>query len=100
MSVSRNVSAWIRGNPWAAEFTAALLGLALGVGVMPMLIYYAGAGTLGRYDGASLERQYASLFAGLQEPSVPCWVVILGPYGLFLLWRGLAAWWRLSAKLA
>ena len=28
------------------------------------------------------------------------WVVLLGPYGLYLLFKGLRGWWRASANLA
>lgn len=77
----------------------AAAGLLLGLALMPVLIFYAGVATLGRYDGASLARLYASLFAGLREASIASWVVFLGPYGLYLLFRALRAWWRASARL-
>ena len=35
-----------------------------------------------------------SLFAGLGQGSIASWVVVLGPYGLYLLFKGLRAWWR------
>ena len=40
--------------PWAAELAVAALGLLLGVALMPVLIFYAGVATLGRFEGASL----------------------------------------------
>ncbi len=40
-----------------------------------------------------------SLFQGLQEASIASWVVLLGPYGLYLLFRTLRGWWRASARL-
>ncbi len=55
--------------------------------------------TLGRYDGAGLGRLYHSLLSGLGQASIASWVVLLGPYGLYLLFRGLRAWWRGSAHL-
>ena len=78
------------------------LGICLFVGVvlMPMLIFYVGAAALGRYEGAALGHLYGSVFAGLREPSTAAWIVILGPYGLFVLFRALRAWWRASVKLA
>jgi hypothetical protein len=67
---------------------------------MPLLIFYGGAATLGRYEGASLGHLYRSLFAGLGDASIASWVVFLGPYGLYLLFKVLRAWWRASAHLA
>jgi hypothetical protein len=85
-------------RPWAAELVAAAIGLLLGVTLMPVLIFYAGVAALGRFDGASLGHLYSSLFAGLREASIASWVVFLGPYGLYLLFRALRAWWRGSAR--
>ncbi len=71
--------------------------LLTGIGVMPLLIFYAGVATLGRYEGASLGRLYGSFFAGLGQASTASWVVLAGPYGLYLLFKGLHAWWRVGA---
>jgi hypothetical protein len=86
-------------RPWAAELIVAALGLLFGVALMPALIFYAGVSALGRYEGASLGNLYASLFSGLREGSVASWVVFLGPYGLYLVLRGIRGWWRVSARL-
>ena len=82
------------------ELALAALGLLIGAGVMPVLIFYAGAASLGRYEGASLGRLYQSLLQGLREGSIAAWLVLLGPYGLYLLFRSLRAWWRASDRLA
>jgi hypothetical protein len=66
---------------------------------MPLMIFYAGVASLGRYEGGSLGQIYSSLFAGLGQASTASWVVILGPYGLYLLFKLLRVWWRLSSKL-
>ena len=87
------------GSPWSAELGLAAIGLLIGVALMPVLIFYAGAATLGRFEGASLGRLYHSLFLGLGEASIASWAVLLGPYGLYLLFKGLKAWWRASAGL-
>jgi hypothetical protein len=84
-------------SPWSVELGAAVLGLLLGIGLMPILIFYAGVFTLGRYDGAGLGPMYRSLWTGLGNTSVASWAVLLGPYGFYLLFRGLRAWWRASA---
>jgi hypothetical protein len=55
--------------------------------------------TLGRFDGASLGALFSSIFVGLKEASIASWVVLLGPYGLYLSFRALRLWWRASAKL-
>ncbi len=86
-------------RPWAAELVMAGIGLLLGVALMPVLIFYAGVATLGRFDGASLGNLYSSLFLGLREASIASWVVFLGPYALYLMFRALRAWWRASARL-
>jgi hypothetical protein len=99
MSVHRFLSRLGLGSPWSAELGLAAIGLLIGAGLMPVLIFYAGAATLGRFEGASLGRLYHSLFLGLAEASIASWTVLLGPYGLYLLFKGLKAWWRASARL-
>ena len=86
-------------SPWSVEVAIALLGLVAGVGLMPVLIFYTGATALGRYEGASLGRLYHSVFVGLGEGSVASWIVFLGPYGLYLLFKALRAWWRAGTHL-
>lgn len=85
---------------WARE--AALAGLALGVGfgLMPLLIFLAGSLTLGKYENAGAARLYASIYQGLAAGSVASWVIVLGPYGLMLLFRGLRLWWRAGERPA
>lgn len=87
-------------QPLVLELIGLGVCLFLGIVLMPALIFYLGVASLGRYEGAALGQLYASVFAGLKEPSSAAWIVILGPYGLFLLFRALRAWWRASAKLA
>jgi hypothetical protein len=86
-------------SPWSVELALGVLGLLLGATLMPILIFYAGAATLGRYEGASLGRLYHSLLAGLSQASIASWTVLLGPYGLYLLFKGLRAWWRAGAQV-
>jgi hypothetical protein len=86
-------------SPWSVELALAGLGLLIGIGVMPILIFYAGVASLGRYEGASLERLYQSLFAGLSQASIASWVVLLGPYGLYLLFKALRLWWRAGTQI-
>lgn len=84
-------------SPWSVELALAALGLLVGVVLMPVLIFYVGVATLGRYEGASLGHLYRSLFLGLGEASIASWAVLLGPYALYLLFKGLRAWWRAGA---
>ena len=88
------------GSPWSVELALAALGLLVGAALMPLLIFYAGAATLGRYEGASLGHLYQSQFRGLGAGSIASWVVLLGPYGFYLFCKGLRSWGRASARLA
>jgi hypothetical protein len=90
---------WLK-QPWGFELAVALVSLVFGVALLPLLIFYVGVATLGRYEGAGPLHLYGSLFAGLKEGSPAAWLVILGPYGLYLLFRALRAWWRASAQWA
>lgn len=74
--------------------------MALGFGILPALIFFAGSATLGRYEGASLAGVYDGVYRGLEAGSLASWIVVLGPYGLCLLFRALRLWWRSSARLA
>lgn len=82
------------------QLAIAALGLVIGAGLMPLLIFLAGTATLGRYEGASLGNIYRSLYSGLRSGSTSAWIVLIGPYGFYLLFKGLKLWWRTSAKFA
>jgi len=82
---------------WSREFWLAAIALVVGIAVMPMLIFFTGANLLGRYEGASLLGLYASIFGGLKAGWASAWIVFLGPYGLYLTFRLLTVWWRVSA---
>ncbi len=86
-------------SSWSVELALAALALLMGIGLMPILIFYAGTAALGRYEGASLGHLYNSQFAGLGQASIAAWTVLLGPYGLYLLFKALRAWWRAGARL-
>ena len=75
----------------------AVMVLALGFGLLPLLIFYAGSLTLGRYDGASVAGLYGSVYRGLGEGSLTSWIVVFGPYGLYLIFKALRLWWRAGA---
>jgi hypothetical protein len=90
----------VAANGPLGSVLAALLWVLAGVGLLPALIFLSGIALLGRYEGASLARTYSSIFAGLGQGSPAAWGVVLGPYVLFLLFKGLMAWWRITARWA
>jgi hypothetical protein len=85
---------------WTRELVRAAVALAAGFGVMPVAIFYAGAWALGRYEGAGAGRIYKGIYQGLQSGSLASWVVVLGPLGFYVIFKGLRQWWRASARLA
>ena len=100
MGIKSALDDFAETRPWAVELVAAGVALVFGVALMPVLIFYTGAATLGRYEGASVGKLYSSLIQGIGESSVASWAVLLGPYGLYLLFKLLRAWWIASSKLA
>lgn len=87
-------------SDWARELAVAAIALGVGFGLMALLIFAAGSSLLGRYDGASIAGIYDSLYRGLGDGSLASWIIVLGPYGFYLLFKGLRLWWRASANLA
>jgi hypothetical protein len=85
---------------WLQEAVLAGITLAIGFGLLPLLIFLVGSSLLGRYEGGSAGRIYYSVYHGLGANSLASWIVVLGPYGLYLIFRGLKFWWRTSARLA
>jgi hypothetical protein len=85
---------------WSGELWISAIALGFGFALMPVLIFYAGSSLLGRYEGASLGRTFESVYHGLTTGSMASWIVLLGPYGLYLIFKALKLWWRASAKLA
>lgn len=100
MNSVTNLKRWGAAGEWGREAGLAIVALGLGFGVMPALIFYVGSSVLGRYEGAAIARMYDTVYRGLGSGSVAAWVVVLGPYGLYLIFRMLRLWWRLSARLA
>lgn len=100
MRFSQIVERLAQTRGWSRELWLSGMALLIGFALMPVIIFFAGVVILGRYEGASLRRLYTSLYGGLETGSVASWVVLLGPYGLYLTFKALRLWWRLSAKLA
>ena len=83
---------------WSRELWISGIALVTGFAVLPGLIFLVGAAALGRYEGATAFGIYRSVYGGLTRGSVASWIVLLGPYGLYLLFKGLRACWRAGAK--
>ena len=70
------------------ELIFASIWLAVGLFVVPGLIFGVGIALLGPYgDGKGLGSFYADFFAGLAEPSARAWLIALGPLVLISLLR-------------
>jgi hypothetical protein len=82
------------GGGWPRELLLTALALIVGFALMPALIFFAGSALLGRYEGASVGRLFASVYEGFRGGSPASWIVVLGPYVLWLAFRGLRLWWR------
>ncbi|MDE1922632.1 MAG: hypothetical protein KGI55_04355 [Gammaproteobacteria bacterium] len=82
---------------WRQELVALLAWLAAGALILPLLIYLCGVSFLGPLDGGGLGRTYGTVFSGLYGGAPSSWVVLAGPYALFLLLRLLRLWWRVGA---
>jgi hypothetical protein len=79
---------------WSRELVLAALALGLGLALMPLLIFYAGTASLGPYEGATLSGMYGNIYRGLTSGSPASWIVVLGPFGFYLLFKVLRIWWR------
>jgi hypothetical protein len=83
-----------RAGGWSRELLLTAIALTTGLLLMPVLIFFAGSALLGRYEGASLGRLFSSIYEGLRAGSPASWIVLLGPYALWLAFRGLRHWVR------
>jgi hypothetical protein len=68
------------------ELHYALAGLAFGAGILPILVYAAGAATLGPYDGG-LQPFLGTLYGDLAHGAPGAIALVLGPYALFQVLR-------------
>ena len=62
--------------------------LAVGLFVVPLLIYAVGNGVLGPYANGSAFALLVDFFAGLRSGSLVYWSVVIGPYVFVMLLRG------------
>ena len=76
------------------ELLTLALALAVGLGVMPLLIWLVGSTQLGPYANGGLGHMLADYYVALARGSLPHWLVALGPYAAVWLWRALRFWFR------
>jgi hypothetical protein len=75
---------WSRFRGLRRELYFTLACLLIGFVLMPLLIWIAGHLVLGAYTNGNVGAMLADFYRGLAEPSLPFWIVALGP--LLLLW--------------
>jgi hypothetical protein len=71
------------------ELWLAGAALAFGLLVLPFLIYLAGSISLGPYESGSVWLYLFDFLKGLVRPHLAYWLIVVGPYLLILLLRGL-----------
>jgi len=76
------------------ELLTLALCLALGLLVMPVLIWIVGAAELGHYTNGGLGSLLKDYFVELAHGSLAYWLVALGPYLAVWLLRRLRLWFR------
>ena len=76
------------------ELLALGLSLALGVLVMPPLIWLVGSAKLGPYSGGGLFTLWGDYLLALFKGSLAYWLVALGPYAALWLLRAVRYWFR------
>ena len=83
-----------RVGAWSRELLLTAIALTVGFALMPVLIFFAGSALLGRYEGASVGRLFTNIYEGFRAGSPASWIVLLGPYVLWLSFRALRLCWR------
>jgi len=81
-----------RTHGMTRELLTLALCLALGLTVMPLLIWIAGKAELGPYGNGGLGALLGDYYSALATGSLAFWLVALGPYAAVWLLRGLRFW--------
>jgi hypothetical protein len=76
------------------ELVGFALCLAIGVTVMPILIYLVGSSRLGPYANGGLLALWRDYVVALVHLSLAFWLVALGPYAALWMLRGARYWMR------
>jgi hypothetical protein len=89
----------LRERYWAQtgltfELLTLALALAVGLLILPLLIWIAGRISLGDYTNGGPLGLYADYIVGLARGGLSYWVALLGPYGFLLLARAMRGIWR------
>lgn len=82
-----SIRGWSEYSGRRAEFKRAGICLAIGVLIVPALIWAVGRGVLGPYTNGGLLAMWRDFFRGLASGSEPFWFIALGPYLLILFLR-------------
>ena len=61
---------------WPRELLLTAIALTVGFVLMPVLIFFAGSATLGRYEGASVGRLFSSIYGGFRAGSPASWAAM------------------------
>ena len=81
-----------RTHGMTRELLTLALCLALGLTIMPLLIWIAGKTELGPYGNGGLGALLGDYYSALATGSLAFWLVALGPYAAVWLLRGLRFW--------
>ena len=76
------------------ELLTLALCLAIGLLLMPLLIWLVGSVVLGHYANGGLGALLHDYYLALLHGSLAFWLVALGPYAAVWLLRGLRFWFR------
>ena len=78
----------------AHELLTLALCLAVGLLVLPVLIWFVGSAQLGPYANGGFGGLLSDYYLALVKGSLAYWLVALGPYAAVWLLRGLRFWFR------
>ena len=76
------------------ELLTLALCLAVGLMVMPILIWFVGSAQLGPYANGGIGALLGDYYLALIKGSLAYWLVALGPYAAVWLLRGVRFWFR------
>lgn len=71
-----------------------LLALAVGVILLPPLIWITGLTIIGPYANGGLWAMLTDMIAALQQGSKAAWLTLLAPLALVVIWRTSLRWLR------